>query len=73
MLFSAFGLETGRDGILENSASGIMTHYLRISLGREVTCPSVSHQEITTACLFHQILQNLAGKGKSLGVETSTL
>lgn len=35
---------------------------------------SFSHQEIMTACLLcHQILQNLAGEGKSLGVETSTL
>lgn len=26
-----------------------------------------------TACLSHQILQNLAGEGKSLGVETSAV
>lgn len=35
VLFSEFGLEIGRDRVLENSASSIMTHYLRISLGGE--------------------------------------
>ena len=51
-------------------------HYdspLKDFIRRERTCPSASQEEITTVCSFHQILQNLAGARKNLGVETLTL
>lgn len=73
MLFSEFGFELGRDGVLENSASGVVTHCLTISLGGEVHVLQPVTKKSRLPAYSTKILQNLAGESKSLGVETSTL